>query len=247
MNRSRFISNLRKRLPLRLHMTLILMATSLAGVGASKLLLHFGVGNVALRYPMTVALAYLVFLALVKIWLFLISEAPARRLVDNVGDALTPDIPLPDLSGSTSSAFSGGGGSFDGGGASDGFGDVVGGAADTVGDVVGGAVDDEGGLALVVVLVVLAALLLSVLGGAVYLIWEAPAILSEAAFDALLAASLVKSSRRMNEPDWLGSVFKATWKPFSLILAFSLLSGWAMHHYLPKAQRIVDVIRMVTL
>lgn len=131
-------------------------------------------------------------------------------------------------------------------GASDGFGDAVGSAADAVGDVVGGAVDDEGGLALVVVLGLLLVLLLSVLGGAAYLIWEAPAILSEAAFDALLAASLVKSSRRMNEPDWLGSVFKATWKPFTLILAISLLAGWAMHHYLPKAQRIADVIRMVT-
>lgn len=108
MNRSRFIANIRKRLPLRLHMTLILMVTSLAGVGASKLLLHFGVGNVAFRYPLTVALAYLVFLALVKIWLFLISEAPARRVVDNVGDAITPDIPLTDLSGSSSSLFSGG-------------------------------------------------------------------------------------------------------------------------------------------
>lgn len=244
MNRSRFISNIRKRLPLRLHMTLILMVTSLAGVGASKLLLHFGVGNVALRYPLTVALAYLVFLALVKIWLFLISEAPARRVVDNIGDAITPNIPLPDLSGSSLSLFSGGGGSFDGGGASDGFGDAVGGAAEAVGDVVGGA--DEGGFVLVVVLGLLALLLFSVLGGAAYLIWEAPAILSEAAFDALLAASLVKSSRRMNEPDWLGSVFNATWKPFSLILTFSLLAGWAMHHYLPKAQRIADVIRMVT-
>lgn len=244
MNRSRFISNIRKRLPLRLHMTLILMATSLAGVGASKLLLHFGVGNVALRYPLTVALAYLVFLAMVKIWLFLISKAPARRVVDNIGDAFTPDIPLPDLSGSSSSLFSGGGGSFDGGGASDGFGDAVGGAAEAVGDVVGGA--DEGGFVLVVVLGLLTVLLFSVLGGAAYLIWEAPAILSEAAFDALLAASLVKSSRRMNEPDWLGSIFKATWKPFSLILTFSLLAGWAMHHYLPKAQKIADVIRMVT-
>jgi hypothetical protein len=238
MNRSRFITNIRKRLPLRLHMTLILMVTSLAGVGASKLLFHFGVNNVALRFPLTVTLAYLVFLALVKIWLYLISKAPASQVVDNIGDALTPDFPLLDLSSSMPSAFTGGGGSFDGGGASDGFGDVVGGTAD--------AVDDEGGLALVVVLSLLAVLLFSVLGGAAYLIWEGPAILSEAAFNALLAASLVKSSRRMNEPDWLGSVFKATWKPFSAILTFSLLAGWAMHHYLPKAVQIADVIRMVT-
>jgi hypothetical protein len=254
MNRTRFISTIRKRLPLRLHMTLILMATSLAGVGASKLLLVSGVSNVALRFPLTVVLAYLVFLGLVKLWLFLISEAPARRFVENVGDALSPDISLPDLSGTVSPSFSGGGGSFGGGGASDSFADAVpegvkdaaGAVGDAVGDVVGGALDDEGGLALVVVLGVLALLLFSVLGGAAYLVWEAPAILSEAAFDALLAASLVKSSRKLNEPDWLGSVFTATWKPFALILAFSLLAGWAMHHYLPRAERVADVIRMVT-
>jgi hypothetical protein len=227
-------------------MTLILMVTTLAGVGASKLMLVGGVHNVALRYPLTVILAYLVFLGLVKLWLFLISEAPAHRLVENVGDALTSNIPLPNLPGTGSPSFAGGGGTFGGGGASESFADAVPegikDAAGSVGDAVGGALDDEGGVALVVVLGILALMLFSVLGGAAYLIWQAPAILSEAAFDALLAASLVRSSRRMNEPDWLGSIFTATWKPFALILAFSLLAGWAMHHFLPAAERVADVI-----
>jgi hypothetical protein len=126
-----------------------------------------------------------------------------------------------------------------------GAGDALGGVGDAVGDVVGGAADDEGGLVLIIVLGILAALLFSVLGAGVFLIWEAPAILAEAAFNAVLAASLVRSTKRMNEPDWLGSVFKATWKPFAVVLALAVVSGWAMHHYLPKASRMMDVIHLV--
>jgi hypothetical protein len=117
--------------------------------------------------------------------------------------------------------------------------------ADAVGDVVGGAADDEGGLALVIVLGVLAVLLFSVLGVGIFLIWQAPAILAEAAFNAVLAASLARSTKRMHEPDWVGSVFKATWKPFAVVFSLSLVAGYAMHHYLPKAARMLDVIHMV--
>lgn len=75
-------------------------------------------------------------------------------------------------------------------------------------------------------------------------VWEAPAILAEAAFEFVLAASLVRSSRAMNEPDWMGSVFRATWKPFAVVLLLAILAGWAMHHYLPEASRMMDVIHL---
>ena len=96
-----------------------------------------------------------------------------------------------------------------------------------------------------IVLVVLAVLLFSVLGVGVFLIWQAPAILAEAAFNTVLAASLVRSAKRMHEPDWVGSVFKATWKPFAVVFSLALVAGSAMHHYLPKAARMLDVIHMV--
>jgi hypothetical protein len=116
---------------------------------------------------------------------------------------------------------------------------------DAVGDAVGGAVDDEGGLVLVVVVGLLALLLFSVLSAGVFLVWQGPAILAEAAFNAVLAASLVRSTKKMQDPDWFGSVFRATWKPFGVVFALAIVAGWAMHHYLPKAQRLADVVRMV--
>ena len=257
MNRVRFITNLKKRFSLRLHMTLILLATSMAGVLASKGMLAIGLYNVAIRYPITVLFAYLVFFTAIKVWLWLMSGAPVSSSQDTGSNLLNNiDIPLPS-GGGAQPAFAGGGGSFDGGGASADFGDTqgnmasgtgnaLGGVGDAVGDVVGGAVDDEGGLVLVIVLGLLALLLFSVLSAGVFLIWEAPAILAEAAFNAVLAASLVRSTRRMNEPDWVGSVFRATWKPFAVVLLLAVVAGGAMHHYLPEAKRIADVIGMAT-
>lgn len=237
-------------------MTLILLATSMAGVLASKGMLAAGLHNVAIRYPVTVLSAYLVFFAAVKVWLWLMTDTPSSKISDTGNTVLDGvDIPIP-LGGFGQQAFSGGGGAFDGGGASADFGDTIGemasgsgdalgGVGDAVGDVVGGVADDEGGLVLVIVLGILAVLLFSVMGAGFFLIYQAPAILAEAAFDAVLAASLVRSSRKMNQPDWMGSIFKATWKPFAVVLALAIVAGWGMHYYLPKASRMIDVIRMV--
>lgn len=232
-------------------MTLILMATALAGVLASKGLLVVGLHNVALRYPVTVLFAYLVFFVAIKIWLRFMTEAPrpdrGLDLLDGV------DIPLSSWGGGTgSSSFAGGGGASGGAGASGDFGAVLenaedtgGGPGEAVGEVIGAAADDEGGLVLVVVLGLLAALLFAVLGAGTFLIWHAPSILAEAAFDTVLAASLTRSAKRMNQPDWQGSVLRATWKPFATVLAFALLAGWAMHSFLPQASSIRDVLRMI--
>lgn len=263
MNRQKFIASFTRRSSLRLHMTLILMATTMAGVLASKGLLFIGLHNVALRYPVTVLFAYLVFFSAIKIWLWLMTDAPVSSSRDT-GSTFQGNLDLPFPSGGSGDiSFSGGGGSFDGGGASADYGDTlvdmasgignsVGDAGGVVGDVVGGAgdvvsgaLDDEGGVLLVIVLGLLAVLLFSVLGAGVFLIWQAPAILAEAAFDAVLATTLVRSTKKMKEPDWMGSVFKATWKPFAVVLTLTIVAGWAMHHYIPEAARMMDVVRMV--
>ena len=153
-------------------MTMILLATSLAGVLTSKALLVLGMNNVAIRYPVTVIIAYGVFFLSIKIWLWLVTDPrPPGKLETGVMDPSALYIPMPS---GESSLFNGAGGSFDGGGASGYFDDAVEGASDTgnvlsgagdvVGDVVGSATDDEGGLVLVIVLGLLALLLFSVLG-----------------------------------------------------------------------------------
>ena len=66
------------------------------------------------------------------------------------------------------------------------------------------------------ILVVALVLLVSVVGGAaVWMVWQAPVILPEAAFEALLAAGLVKAARRSEARGWTRGVLKSTVIPFA--------------------------------
>ena len=76
----------------------------------------------------------------------------------------------------------------------------------------------------------------------VYLVYEAPFILSEAAFEFILAAGLVRGARRINSADWMGSVFKTTSIPFIVTLALATLAGYLMHHYFPDVTRVSELI-----
>ena len=86
----------RKRFFLRLHMFLILTATALTGLLASKALLMIHLRSMLIRYPAAVLISYLAFLFFIKLWLCYISEqrnkgnrgSKANSLLDTVGDAI---------------------------------------------------------------------------------------------------------------------------------------------------------------
>jgi hypothetical protein len=260
-----FTERFKKRHSLRFHMSLILVATVCSGLLATRIMLAMHLENVLLRYPLAVVLAYLVFFVSVKLWLRYIAPVPAQQNVHNdspdFGDVL-PDMPIS-FPSDGSIPFHVGGGGFDGGGASDSFGDVgsavansgsdifsggidTGGSiGDAVGDVVGGVAEglgDEGGLVVIVVLAVFAAATAVLVGASVYLIYEAPFILSEAAFEFILAAGLVRGARRIDSVDWMGSVFKTTGIPFIVTLALATLAGYLMHQYFPEVTRISELL-----
>jgi hypothetical protein len=159
----------------------------------------------------------------------------------------------------TGGGFRGGGGDFGGGGASGSFAEAPavlagsgseavatgveagGGAAEAAGGAVGEAasgVDLDKGCLVVVVLALLAA---AIFGAGLYLIYAAPYILSEAAFEVILAAGLVRGARRLQSGDWLGSVFRATWIPLAVTLLLSLLAGFLMHHFFPGVTRLSEL------
>lgn len=99
---------------------------------------------------------------------------------------------------------------------------------------------DDGCLGIVVLLL-LVALALAIFGAGAYLIYQAPAILAETAFQAALASGLVKASKGMDDPDWKGSVFKATWLPFVIVLTLALTFSIAAHSYCPAATKATEV------
>jgi hypothetical protein len=249
-------------------MSLILIATVCSGFLATRIMLALHLENVLVRYPLAVVSAYLVFFLSMKLWLKYVAVSPKRHIIpDNAADLI--DV-LPDVPGTWPGgggfpgveAVHGGGGGFSGGGASGSFDeafttvadsgtdavscgvDTGRGIGDAIGDVAGDALSglgDEGGVAAVVVFAVLAALGAVLVGAGLYLVYEAPFILSEAAFEFVLAASLVRGSRRIDSGDWVGSVFRTTVIPFTVTLALALLAGYLMHHYFPGVTRISEL------
>ncbi|HYC91539.1 MAG TPA: hypothetical protein VEO54_20130 [Thermoanaerobaculia bacterium] len=208
---------LEARFFLRIHMTLILGGTFLAGLIATRLLMEAGVDRLAVRYLIAVAAAYFVFLILIRLWLSYVGSGGDSHF-DLAGDGIDigmeviPDAPLPKFQGS------GSGGSW-----SDGI-------------SLGGDLED------IVVIVLLLVLVVCLCGFAIYFIWTAPALLSEAAFEAALAASLARRTKNVAGGNWMGSVFRATAAPFLVVLVLSGFLGWAAQRKCPEARRMREAL-----
>ena len=149
-SRDRFVRQTARRFFVRFHMALMFLGAMSAGVLASRWLFISGVDALAERYALAVVGAYVVFLVLVRTWIFYVT-------------LLAPDDP-------------------------------------------------------------------------------APVILPEAAFEALLAAGLVKAARRAEFGGWARGVLRSTALPFALVLAAAVVLGWAVQHVCPAATRLLDVL-----
>lgn len=261
-SRERFRRFLEKRFSLRLHMFLILSGVFCAGLVSSRLLLELHVRSMLVRYPLAVLCSYFAFFGLMKLWLVYLSSSTGRRnsFLDSGsggGDGIMPDLSFDLPGGGTDGpTFGGGGGSFIGGGSSSSFempaqalaastdsgGGLSGGIADGAGDAVSGIFDsDDAGWVLIVLGIVVAI----VCGAGIYLIYQAPVILSDAAFQAVLSTSLIRRMKKMSDPDWVGSVFRATAVPFAIVIICTVAAAWAAHHAYPAATKMSDVVRML--
>ena len=115
-----FVRSLELHYSVRLHAAILLAAATLAGLLVSWLLLWMGLEAPFLRFPFAVVAGYGIFLVLVDVWLAYLgikrSEADVAdpgTYPGEGGQAGEPAAP--------SEGFSGGGGTFDGGGASASF------------------------------------------------------------------------------------------------------------------------------
>jgi hypothetical protein len=216
-------------------MSLLVGITGGAGFVASFLLLKAGLTEMWLRYLAAFAVAYIVFLGLLWLWM--------RSRTKDYVDALDL-IPTPQ-SQSDGLAIKGKGGEFGGDGASGSFDVPVDSTTiessdtlDPVGDAVRSAVDADEFTIPIVALAVLAALVLS----SFWVIYSAPVLFAELLIDGVLAASLYRRLRELETRHWLQTAIRRTFMPFLVAASIAVLVGWGMSRYAPEAKSIGDVL-----
>jgi hypothetical protein len=241
-------------------MSLIVMAVTASGVLSSKLMLMAGFHALWLRYPVAVLCAYGVFLGLVRVWIAWVAVQQKSFSVGRlVGDSASSSLDLGsvDLPGNSGGdSFSFGGGDSGGGGASGSWGiaspNLQAAASSSSSPSAAGSgssgsswlpdfnfdldLGDDGWWILL--LLVLLAIVIVCAGG--YLVWAAPDILGEAAWQALLGGVLVRA-RQHARAGWMAGVLKSTAIPFFIVLLAAATLGWQAHRHCPKAARLAEV------
>lgn len=202
-------------------MSLILAGTIGAGVLTSRGLLGFGMDRVMLRYGTDLIAAYAMFLLLVRIWIWYVKPAPKNfdAGFDDV-EGVFDVVDVVSSPGEMIGGRSGGSGSW--------LPDV------DIPDVG----DGEGCLILVLLGVLILAMCLA--GG--YLIYMAPEILGEAAFDAILASSLVHVVNRIEREGWVVGVVRSTLVPFLVVFGFTMALAYGIEHTCPVARTLREAL-----
>lgn len=218
-SKARFAAELRERFFLRFHVVVILAGAVLAGTLVSGLALDVGVRSMPWRYLLGLGVAYLTFLAFVRLWIAYVS---GWRLDMDPADALD----CYDLASSSvrSNAFDE---------------RHVSSASD--GGSVGLDLDlDDGILILLFV-----ALAFAAFGGLVYLLAVGPGILTEAAFEVVLAGSLARRTGWLAHCRWLNHVVKLTVIPFLVVGVLTGAFASFAQELCPAATRLRDVVECV--
>lgn len=213
--RAKYREKLTRRFFIRNHMTLILIGVVLSGYIATAVLRHAGVELLAVRYALAVTFSYATFFVLVRIWLWYVVEQST-----DAGGKIRRVV--------AENAFDAA--------------ETAGGIADGIGPKGGGSLDlsvdlDEGGA----ILLLLGFVLLAMFGSAAYLVYQAPLILSEAAFQVVLTTLLVRPSRKIDQPGWIGSVFRSTRAAFAITLAVTVVLGSVLQARCPAATKLADL------
>ncbi|MGB9991811.1 hypothetical protein [Pseudoduganella rhizocola] len=213
----------------RVQMFILVALTGLAGFGASAAMLGAGIDSMAMRYTLAMGVAYIVFFMLLWLWL----RTSAADYIDMI----------PIGSGNTTedaAGIAGGGGSFDGGGASANFDtDSSRSALEAVAEnpLEAVASADEGAIPLAVILLALGIALSSL-----FVIWSAPVLFAEIAVDALLAAGLYRRLRLLEPQHWMRAALRRTILSFVLTTLAVSAAGFGMQAYAPEARSLGEVL-----
>lgn len=228
----------------RFQMSLILLLTGFAGFLSSFLLLHCGVNQMWLRYPLAILSAYAAFLLLLGLWLGF------HRSQRNLDFDVHFDLPTGSNSGGTptSGADFSYGGDFGGGGAGGNWGDSVSSTSSYSGgdkSILNGMSFDidlqEIGLVLLAAIALLGGLFASL-----YVVYIAPVLLAEILVDGLLLRGLYRQVEHIERNHWLQTAVRKTLLPALLCVLFFGMAGGALQMTTPEAKSIGEVLSVLT-
>lgn len=238
--RAREVRKLRRRLERegfpRLEMFLLVGLTGAVGLLASWGLRLLGMASMGWRYLVALALAYVVFLSLLRLWL----RWRAREHLDlPQGDGGGHGHGSADGGAGGGGDFAGGGGDFGGGGASASFeAPDAGAAGDGVGSGLGAALDGDG---CAIPLLLVAALVAIVLA-ALTVVWSAPTLFAELILDGLLAAGLYRRLKHAPPAQWLETALRRTAWPFVATCVLVAGGGFALQALAPGADTLGEAL-----
>jgi hypothetical protein len=223
----------------RLQMLAIVAFAGVGGFLTSGALLYAGLDSMAARYAIATAAGYLLFLALMRLWI----AYQRRRWRIDAGDLPIDELPaLPGGGGGGAAAegFGGGGGSFGGGGASGSFGagpvpsGTGSGLLEAVPDL-----DEAWPLAVAAGIAVAAVAGLVAVGLVIY---ASPVLFAEVLLDAAVVGAVYRRARRRTGGHWLHGVLRRTW-PAAISLGLLLAAaGFVLQLVFPEARSIGAVL-----
>jgi len=261
LSRSRAINSIKSavehRISARREMSLGVIVAGVTGLLTSFVALHLGLSRMAVRYPLAVAVAYLVFLGYLWIWLRthglrIRSEARNRALDISPLDLDVVQFPFRLDSGAAFEGFGQGGGFSGGGGGAD-WGNAAAevpthaAAVAQVGKKAGSGADvdlDVGDGAWVLLVAGVAAAL--VVGAAIYVVYIAPVLFAEILLDAALAGGLYHRLRAVDGRSWWRSAIRRTIIPAAASALVVSVAGGIMQSVYPYASSIGMVWRAAT-
>ncbi|MDR9851614.1 hypothetical protein [Herbaspirillum huttiense] len=253
----------------RLFMLLLITLAASLGLLASAWMLRHGWHNMGLRYGLACLVAYPGFLLMLSVWLWLLRRRDRRRALAGTGVAASAgaqfasgvqpeqdgrnrrndgsgidagfvgDIPLNISLSKSAQQWQGGGGSFDGGGASANVDFSLADGGDAAGLADG--IDLGEALGLLIFAVSVVSLIAAALYSVVTMLGMAPVLFSELIFDALLAAGLYRRFGYRTDRHWLETAVQRTWRPFLAVLLLVSASGLLLSLIWPDAVTLGEV------
>jgi hypothetical protein len=259
------------KLYLRFHIALLILWSFCVGALMTKLLLLLGVHSMAWRYALSLLVSYIAFFVGVRLWLAYVGAAPLwggrRSALRDEGSNSTSLDPFNwsggSSGGSGGTSIRGGGGDFGGGGASSSFAGEArapelaigsprlspmplagsnGSHSGSTGIGLDLDLGDDGWL-VILLLILVAAVLASVFGVVLYLVWSGPALLADVAFQAMLAGGLIRSTRNWRDASWETRLLRATWLPFAIVTALAVAMAMVGAHLFPDVHTLGDLLR----